>query len=106
MTLKVYDTVLEAKNNAINEYRDCITRGLDIIIRFNGIQHPYKIKFGNDLYVYAANNPRYLLGMRFNNIEDYTRSGICDEIKACEYPHEFEKEYECIWGEVKNESKN
>ena len=84
--LKVYDTVLEAKNNAKNEYRDCIIRGLDGVIRFNGAVHPYKIKFGNDEYVYAANNPRYLLGMRFNKIEDYTRSGMCDEIKACEYP--------------------
>lgn len=95
--LKVYDTILEAKNNAINDYRDYVTR-LDIVIKFYGIHHPYKIKIDDDCYVYAANNPRYLLGMRFNKIEDYTRSGVCDEIKACEYPHEFEKEYECIWG--------
>jgi hypothetical protein len=82
-TLKVYDTVLEAKSNAANEYRDCITRGLGV--KFYAV-HPYKIRFGNDEYVYAANNPRYLLGMRFNHIEDCTRSGMCDEIKACEYP--------------------
>ena len=82
--LKVYDTVLEAKYNAINDYRDYVTRGLDIVIKFNGVQHPYKIKIGDDCYVYAANDTKYLLGMRFNKIEDYTRSGVCDEIKACE----------------------
>ena len=82
--LKVYDTILEAKNNAVNDYRDYVTRGLDIVIRFNGVHHPYKIKIDDDCYVYAANNLRYLLGMRFNKIEDYTRSGVCDEIRACE----------------------
>ena len=86
-TLKVYDTVLEAKNSAVNDYRDCAIRGLNI--KFHAI-HPYKIKIeenmDNDCYVYAANNPRYLLGMRFNKIEDYTRSGVCGEIRVCEYP--------------------
>jgi hypothetical protein len=83
--LKIYDTILEAKNNAVNDYRDYIIRELGAIIRFNGVHHPYKIKIDDDCYVYAANDPRYLLGMRFNKIEDYTRSGVCDEIKACEY---------------------
>ena len=81
--LKVYDTVLEAKNNAVNDYRECAIRGLDI--KFHAV-HPYKIKINNDCYVYAANNIEYLLGMRFNKIEDYTRSGVCNEIRACEYP--------------------
>ena len=87
ITLKVYDTVLEAKYNAINDYRDCAERGLNV--KFRAI-HPYKIRieenFDDDCYVYAANNPRYLRGMRANKIEDYTKSGICDEIRACEYP--------------------
>ena len=86
VTLKVYDTVLEAKNNVINDYRDCAMRGLNV--KFHAV-HPYKIRieenFDDDCYVYAANNPIYLLGMRFDKIEDYTKSGICDEIKACEY---------------------
>lgn len=81
--LKVYDTVLEAKNNVVNDYRDYIAKGIDI--KFHAV-HPYRINVGDDCYVYAANNPRYLLGMRVNKIEDYTRSGVCDEIKACEYP--------------------
>lgn len=84
--LKVYDTILEAKNNAVNDYRDCAIRGLNV--KFHTV-HPYKIKidenFDNDYYVYAANNPRYLLGMRFNKIEDYTRNGVCDEIRECLY---------------------
>lgn len=83
--LKVYDTVLEAQNNAKNEYRDYIIRGIGVVIKFNGAQHPYKINIDDDCYVYAVNNPRYLLGMRFNKIEDYTRNGVCDEIRACEY---------------------
>lgn len=86
-TLKVYDTVLEAKYNAINDYRDYIAKGLEkgIDVKFHAI-HPYKIKVGDDCYVYVVNNPRYLRGMRANKIEDYTRSGVCDEIKVCEYP--------------------
>lgn len=84
--LKVYNTVLEAKNNAVDEYENYVKRGLDVVIKCYGVHHPYEIKIGDDCYVYAANNPRYLLGMRFNKIEDYTRSGICDEIRACEYP--------------------
>ena len=84
--LKVYDTVLEAKYNAVNDYRDCAIRGLNV--KFHTV-HPYKIKIeenmDNDCYVYVANNPRYVLGMRFNKIEDYTRSGMCDEIRVCEY---------------------
>lgn len=86
ITLKVYDTILEAKNNAKNEYRDYIIRELGDIIRFNGVLHPYRIQIDDDCYIYAANNPRYLLGMRFNKIKDYTRNGMCDEIRACEYP--------------------
>ena len=85
-TLKVYDTVLEAKNNAVDEYENYVSRGLDVVIKCYGVHHPYEIKINDDCYIYAANNPRYLLGMRFNKIEDYTRSGICDEIRACEYP--------------------
>lgn len=86
--LKVYDTVLEAKYNAVNDYRNCATRGLNV--KIDVVYHPYTIKIeenmDDDCYVYAANNPRYLLGMRFNKIEDYTRNGVCDEIRACEYP--------------------
>lgn len=81
--LKVYNTVLEAKSNAVNDYRECAIRGLDI--KFHAV-HPYKIKVSDDCYIYATNNPEYLLGMRFNKIEDYTRSGMCNEIRACEYP--------------------
>ena len=78
--LKIYDTVLESKNNAVNDYRDYITRGLDV--KFYPT-HPYNINVDDDCYIYAANNLKYLLGMRFDKIEDYTRSGVCDEIKAC-----------------------
>ena len=82
--LKVYDTVVEAKNNAVNAYKDYISRGLDVKLY---LKHPYKIQMNYNYYVYASNNPRYLLGMRFNAIEDYTKSGICDEIRACKiYP--------------------
>ena len=81
--LKVYDTVIAAKNSAINDYRDYITKGIDV--KFHTI-HPYKIKVGDNCYVYASNNPRYLHGMKFNEIEDYTRTVVCDEIRACEYP--------------------
>ena len=64
----------------------------EIVYTFDTYKCDYKNKINidenmdNDCYVYAANNPRYLLGMRFDKIEDYTRSGMCDEIKACEYP--------------------
>ena len=79
--LKVYDTVLEAKNNAIDDYKDCAIRELNV--KFHAV-HPYKIKVDDDDYVYATNDPRYLLGMRFNKIEDYTKNGVRDEIRVCE----------------------
>lgn len=86
--LKVYDTVLEAKNNAVNDYRDYVTK--EYIVRKLNVKfytvHPYKIKVNDDCYVYAANIPRYLRGMRFNKIEDYTRNGVRDEIRVYEYP--------------------
>ena len=82
--LKVYDTVLEAKSNAVNDFKEYIMKELDVDKIYT--KHPYKIKVSDDCYVYAANHPRYLLGMRFDKIEDYTRSGMCDEIRACEYP--------------------
>ncbi len=81
--LKVYDTVIAAKHSAINDYRDYITKGLDV--KFHAI-YPYKIKINDDCYVYGANNnSKCLLGMKFNEIEDYTRTVVCDEIRACEY---------------------
>ena len=87
ITLKVYDTVLEAKNNAVDDYRNYVTKEYiirEIDVKFD-TAHPYKIKVNDDCYIYAINNPRYLRGMRVNKIEDYTRSGVCDEIRACEY---------------------
>ena len=81
--LRVFDTVIEARKEAEYAYWICKDKGFNI--KYHAV-HPYKINFNNDCYVYAANNPRYLRGMRANKIEDYTKSGICDEIRVCEYP--------------------
>ena len=81
--LRVYDTVLEAKKEAEYGYWLCKDREYDV--KYHAI-HPYKIEYENDSYIYMVNRGRYCLGWRVDKIEDYTRKGLCDEIRACEYP--------------------
>ena len=81
--LRVFDTVLEARKEAEYAYWLCIDKGYKI--KYHAV-HPYKIEYGLDSYIYMVNRSEYCLGLRVNKIEDYTRSGVCDEIRACQYP--------------------
>lgn len=82
-TLRVFDTVLEARTAAERTYKWSKALGFDL--QYHAV-HPYVVTYKDERYVYAVNNAEYVLGMRFNKIEDFTRSGVCNEIRACEYP--------------------
>lgn len=81
--LRVFDTVLEAGIAAERTYKWSKAFGFDL--QYHAI-HPYVVTYKDERYIYVANKAEYVRGMRVDKIEDYTRSGICDEIKACEYP--------------------
>lgn len=83
--LKVYDTVLDARDEAQCEY-ELRKRLNPYIVMIYHSTHPYMIHDGNDIDIYVANKAEYVCGMRVDKIEDYTRKGLCDEIRACEYP--------------------
>jgi hypothetical protein len=90
--LKVYDTMQRAKFEAEKHYQEWLN--CDMKVRFIT---PYRIKVGEDVYMFVGKQAN-ILGQRFDKIDDCTTYGIPDIIRMCEYPHEFEKEYECIWG--------
>lgn len=70
--LKIYDTVLEARKEAEYAYWLCKDKGFNVT--YHAV-HPYKIEYGLDSYIYMINRSKYWLGLRFDKIEDYTKSG-------------------------------
>lgn len=81
--LRVFDTVLEAKTAAERTYKWITAFGFDL--QYHAV-YPYVVTYQDQHYVYVVNKAEYVRGMRVDKIEDYTRKGLCDEIKACEYP--------------------
>lgn len=77
-TLRVFDTVLEARKAAELTYKWSKTLGFDL--QYHAV-HPYVVTYKDEHYIYAVNKAEYVLGMRADKIEDYTRKGLCDEIR-------------------------
>ena len=82
-TLRVFDTVLEARTAAERTYKWSKALGFDL--QYHAV-HPYIVTYKDERYIYVVNNAKYVCGMRVDKIENYTRKGLCDEIKACKYP--------------------
>lgn len=89
--LKVYDTMREARQECKKDYLLFKNKGVRCI-------SPYRLEFGYDRYMYISrNNTDYILGARFDSIEDYTTKGLPPEaIMACQ-KKPFEREYEARW---------
>ena len=88
--LRVFDTMRQAKKECEDAYQYAKDKGVRYI-------SPYRLEFGNDRYMYVSrNNTDYILGARFDVIEDYTTLGLPPRIKACQRVP-FEREYEVRW---------
>lgn len=79
-TLRVFDTVLEARRTAKCTYKWLKALGIDL--QYHAI-HPYVLTYKDICNIYVVNRAEYMRGMRVDKIKDYTRKGLCDEAKMC-----------------------